>query len=236
MEIKLTQNKEFFNTYNVPKCDLTYIQDNEMLFPTELRFGKKYFKVGNGNKLIAFKVLAYAVFTRYISHSEIKGLSYFVQLPNSEEPQWIENFIKQDTTIFESKEAFFEHQVNGNCSIDLEWRIGRTAFTSLARAAVIGFYGRCWHWDNTTNRPHNDFYPRFEHLLVTKEGMVVYISKNACRCKDVCLTKTECVKNKLNGMVIEDFEEEDDEKEDLVINIKITTSKPKVHTLHFVEE
>lgn len=232
MNYELTQNKSIFSAYNTPKCDLTCIQDNEMLFPTELRFGKKYFKVGNGNKLIAFKVLAYAVFSRYISHHEIKGLSYFVQLPNSEEPQWIENFIKQDTPIFESKEAFFEHQVNGHCSVDLEWRIGRTAFTSLARAAVIGFYGKCWYWNTTTNRPHNDFYPRFEHLLVTKEGMKVCITKSGCGYKDVFLTQAECVKSKLNGMVIEDFE---DEEQELTINIKVTTSKAKVHTLHFVE-
>lgn len=234
MEIKLTQNKEFFNTYNTPKCQLTYITDSEILFPTELRFGKKYYKVGNCNKLVAFKVLAYAVYSRLTTHLKM-GLSFLVQLPNSE-PQWIEDFIGQKTTIFDSKEAFFEHQVSGHCSIDLEWRIGRTAFSSLARAAVIGFYGKGWHWDTTTNKPRNDFYPRFEHMLVTKEGMVVYISDKTCGYDNVSLSKTECVKNKLNGMVIEDFEEEDDEKEDLVINIEITTSKPKVHTLHFIEE
>jgi hypothetical protein len=231
MNYELTQNKSIFSAYNTPKCDLDYIGDNELLFPTELRFGKKYYKVGSGNKLIAFKILAYAVYSTHKYYKEM-GLSFLVQLPNSEEPQWIENFIKQDTTIFESKEAFFEHQVNGNCSIDLEWRIGRTAFTNLARAAVIGFYGKCWYWNTTTNRPQNDFYPRFEHLLVTKEGMKVYITKSGCGYKDVFLSQAECVKNKLNGMVIEDFEDE----EELTINIKVTTSKAKVHTLHFVEE
>lgn len=233
MNYELTQNRAIFNKYNTPKCNLYYIDDNEMLFPTELQFGKKYYKVEKGNKLVAFKILAYAVFTRYISHHEIKGLSYFVQLPNSE-PQWIEKFIQSDTAIFESKEAFLNHQVSGNCSIDLKWRIGRTAFTSLARAAVIGFYGKGWRWNTTTNRAHNDFYPRFEHLLVTKEGMKVYITKSGCGYKDVFLTKAECVKNQLNGMEIEDFEE--DEKGEVVVNINITTSKAKVHTLHFIED
>ena len=232
MQIKLTQNKDFFKGYNVPKCDLGYISDNELLFPTELRFGKKYYKVGNGNKLVAFKILAYSVYSHHKYYKEM-GLSFLVQLPNSE-PQWIEKFITEKTTIFESKEAFFEHQVNGHCSIDLEWRIGRTAFTSLARAAVIGFYGRCWHWSDKTNTPRNDFYPDFEHLLVTKEGMMVCISKKS-GIYETFLSKEDCVKNKLNGMEIEDFEEED-EKEDLVINIKITTTKAKVHTLHFIEE
>ena len=232
MEIKLTQNKEIFNAYNTPSCDLTYISDDEIKFPTELRFGKKYYKIGSGNKLIAFKVLAYAVYSRHTTYKEI-GLSFLVQLPNSES-QWIKDFIGEKTTIFESKEAFFEHQVSGHCSTDLEWRIGRTAFSSLARAAVIGFYGKGWYWNTTTNKPHNDFYPRFEHILVTKEGMIVCISNYTCGYNDTFINKTECVKNKLNGMVIEDFE--DEENEYLVINIEITSSKPKVHTLHFVEE
>lgn len=233
MEIKLTQNKEIFNTYNTPKCDLTYISDSDILFPTDLRFGKKYYKLDNTKKLVAFKVFAYAVYSRHTTYKKI-GLSFLVQLPNSE-PQWIEDFISQRDTIFDSKEAFFEHQVNGKCNIDLEWRIGRTAFSSLARAAVIGFYGKCWYWDTTTHNPQNEFYPRFEHLLVTKDGMSVCISKYTCGFNDTFISKTECVKKILNGMTIEDFEDED-EKENLVINIQITTSKPKVHTLHFVEE
>lgn len=226
MNIQLTQNTEIFNKHNVPTCDLTYICD-AVKFPRLLRFGVTYYKYYN-NKLVAFRILAYAV---YSHTNERVGLSFLVQLPNSK-PQWIEDFITEKTTIFDSKESFLTHQVYGNADTKIDWTIGRVVFSELARAAVIGFYGRCWSWDNDTNKPHNKFYPRFKRLFVTDEGMSVYIPAKTCgQFNDVFINREDCIKEKLNGMEIVEFAEEPME-----INIKIYPNAPRVHTLRFIEE
>lgn len=228
MNIQLTRNADIFDKYNVPTCDLTSICD-AVKFPRLLRFGVTYYKYYN-NKLVAFRILAYAVYSRLTTHEEV-GLSFLVQLPNSN-PQWIKNFITEKTTIFDSKESFLKHQVCGDADTKIDWCIGRIVFPELARAAVIGFYGRCWSWDNDTNRPHNKFYPRFKHFFVTDEGMSVYIPAKTCgQFNDVFLNHEDCVKDRLNGMEIVEFADEPME-----INIKIYPNTPKVHTLRFIEE
>lgn len=228
MNIQLTRNADIFDKYNVPTCDLTFIRDS-VLFPSRLRFGTTYYKYSNG-KLVAFRILAYAVYSHLTTYEKI-GLSFLVQLPNSD-PQWIEDFITENTTIFDSKESFLAHQVYGNADTKLDWEIGRFIFPKLARAAVIGFYGRCWSWNNDTNKPHNDFYPRFKHLFITDEGMSVYIPKKTCgQFNDVFVNHEDCVKDRLDGMEIVEFADEP-----LEINIKIYPNAPKVHTLRFIEE
>lgn len=228
MNIQLTRNADIFDKYNVPTCDLTSIRD-AVKFPRNLRFGTTYYKFYN-NKLVAFRILAYAVYSRLTTYEKV-GLTFLVQLPNNK-PQWIEDFITEKTTIFGSKESFLAHQVRGNADTKLDWNIGRLVFPELARAAVIGFYGRCWSWDNDTNKPHNEFYPRFTHLFITDEGMSVYIPKKTCgQFSDVFISHEDCVKDRLNGMEIVEFADEP-----LEINIKIYPNTPKVHTLRFIEE
>lgn len=230
MNIQLTQSTDIFKKYNVPTCSLTSISD-VLKFPRRLCFGTTYYKYSN-NKLVAFRILAYAVYSPLTTYEKV-GLSFLVQLPNSE-PQWIEDFITERTTIFDSKESFLTHQVYGNADTKLGWEIARSVFPELARAAVIGFYGRCWVWDNDTNKPINKFYPRFKHLFITDEGMFVYIpTKVSCLTYSVNIftSQEDCVKDKLNGMEIVEFSEEPME-----INIKIYPNTPKVHTLRFIEE
>lgn len=228
MNIQLTKNKTIFEKNNVPSCNLTSIRD-AVVFPLNLRFGATYYKYYK-NKLVAFRILAYAVYSRLTTYEKI-GLSFLVQLPNSD-PQWIEDFITEKTTIFDSKESFLTHQVYGNADTKLDWDNGRSVFPELARAAVFGFYGRCWSWDNVTNKPHNKFYPCFKHLLVTDNGMSVYIPKTTCgQFNEVFITQEDCVKDRLDGMEIVEFADEP-----LEINIKIYPNAPKVHTLRFIEE
>lgn len=227
MNIQLTRNADIFDKYNVPTCNLTNIRD-AVKFPRFLCFGETLYKYYN-EKLVAFRILAYAVYSRLTTDKV--GLSFLVQLPNSK-PQWIEDFITEKTIIFDSKESFLAHQVCGNADTKLGWDIGRMVFPELSRAAVIGFYGRCWAWDKNENKPHNEFYPHFTHLLITDEGMLVYISKNTCgQFSDVFLSQEDCVKDRLNGMEIVEFADEPME-----INIKIYPNAPKVHTLRFIEE
>lgn len=229
MNIQLTQSTEIFHKHNVPTCNLTSITD-VLKFPSRLCFGTTYYKYDN-NKLIAFRILAYAVHGNLLR--EKIGLSFLVQLPNSE-LQWIEDFITEKTTIFDSKESFLAHQVYGNADTKLGWEIGRLVFPELARAGVIGFYGRCWVWDNNTNKPINKFYPCFNRLFITDEGMFVCLPTKVTyltHTLSMFTNQEDCVKDKLNGMEIVEFSEEPME-----INIKIYPNAPKVHTLRFIEE
>ena len=232
MEIKLTKSTDLFESMSAPTCDLTYICDN-VLFPRCLHLGVTYYKLLN-NKLTAFRVLAYAVYSRLTTYEKV-GLSFLVQMPN-EKPQWIEDFLDKNTPVFISKEKFLKHQVTGSSNVDLDWYIGRGVFPELARAAVIGFYGRCWSWNNDTNAPKNDFYPRFNHFVVTKHisgnTLFVHINKKTCGVwNEVHLTKEECVKSKIDGIEIVEFADEPVE-----VNITILPSTKVVHTLRFIEE
>ena len=229
MNIQLTQSTEIFHKYNVPTCNLTSIAD-VLKFPRRLCFGTTYYKYSD-NKLVAFRILAYAVHSNLLG--EKIGLSFLVQLPNSE-PQWIKDFITEKTIIFDSKESFLAHQVYGNADTKLGWESGRLVFPELARVAVIGFYGRCWVWSNDANKPTNKFYPCFNRLFITDEGMFVCLPikvTHLTHSVNMFTNQEDCVKDKLDGMEIVEFSEEPME-----INIKIYPNTPKVHTLRFIEE
>lgn len=227
MNIQLTKGFEPFDTFGTPSCDLTFVRDN-ILFPRLLQFNRTYYKV-IGNKLTAFRVLAYAVYSKLTTYEKI-CLTYLVQLPN-ESPQWIENFIDQHSCVFNSKEDFMRHQITP-CNIKFEWKCGRMVFPTLARASVVGFCGLCYSWSNKQNRPINDFFPNFTRFMVTQDTLFVHIRAHTCGVDgEVFLTKEECVSNQLDGMEIDEFSDEPIE-----LSIAILPNKKVTHTLRFVED
>lgn len=172
MNIQLTKNFEPFDALNTPSCDISFVGDN-IRFPRLLQFNRTYYKK-IGNKLTAFRILAYAIYSKLTTYEKV-CLTYLVQLPN-EDPQWEEDFIDQHTCVFNSKEDFMRHQITP-CNINFDWQCGRIVFPTLARAAVIGFYGLCYSWSNSQNRPTNDFYPTFTRFMVVQDTLFVHIRK-----------------------------------------------------------
>lgn len=228
-----TQSLSIFEDLNVPSCDLQKIQSG-MRFPTKLQFEHIYYTYKN-NKLIAFKVLAYCVYSHLTTYEKV-GLSFLIQMPN-ERTKWIEDFLQCDTKVFDSVEAFMSHQVNGNGAISLGWDRACSALSEFTTTYVNStlqyktLEHKMWKWNNTAMYPTNTFMPYFKRCLFYKDNIYVYLPLK-CLGADMFLSKEECIKSRLNGMEIVEF---DEDKPTIKINIDITTNK-KIHTLRFLEE
>ena len=229
-----TKSLSIFNELNVPSCDLQKIQSG-MKFPTKLQFEHIYYTYKN-NKLIAFKVLAYCVYSRLTTYEKV-GLSFLVQMPN-ENAQWIEDFLQYDTMIFDSVDSFMSHQVYGNGNVSLGWEkacnvlteFTTTFYTNTLQCKTLEY--KLWKWSGIKMYPTNNFIPYFKRCLFYKDSIYVYFPMKSLGGDDCFLSKEECVKSRLNGMEIVDF---DEDKPTITINIDIKTNK-KIHTLRFLEE
>lgn len=226
MKIKITQNHELFNSMNAPSCDLTCIPCS-VTFPTHLCMGKIYYGMYN-NKLTAFKVLAYAVYSTLVYQLHI-GVSYLVQFPG-EKPKWINDFLKKDTRIFENKEDFLTHQINGRDYVDLHW-LNHGHLREISHNNAISLVGKCYAWNNTRLMPYNEFPPHMLRFMVIDDTLYVCVSKT-CGDGKVYLSKEECVADKLNNLDIVEFSNEPI----IEVNVNFATERKVVHTLRFIED
>lgn len=226
MKTTFTQSTKFFESISAPKVHTDHIGDG-IQFPRNLKFNRTYYKYEE-NKLVAFRVLAYA-YTCIRQSLDIYGLSFLVQFPN-QQPCWENSFLTTKSKIFNSPDDFIKHQTTGNCEVDLYWEIGRCVFSNLAYAAVIGPKGNVWLWSDTYNCPVNTFNASFTHFVVCEQGLFIGIPKSYCGDK-YYLSAEECIKDRLNGLEIVDFAEEP-----VKITINVLPNTPKIHTLRFIEE
>ncbi len=226
MKTTFTQSTNFFESISAPKVHADHICDG-IQFPRNLKFNRTYYKYEE-NKLVAFRVLAYA-YTCIHPSLDMYGLSFLVQFPN-QQPCWMNSFLTTKSKIFNSPDDFIKHQTTGNCEIDLYWEIGRCAFSNLAFAAVIGPKGSVWSWSDTYNCPVNNFNAKFNYFVVCEQGLFIGIPKSYGGDK-YYLSAEECIKDRLNGLEIVDFAEEP-----VKITINVLPNTPKIHTLRFIEE
>lgn len=226
MEIKITQNNELFDSMNAPSCDLETIPCS-VKFPTHLCMGKIYYGMYD-NKLTAFKILAYAVYSTYFHYQHI-GVSYLVQFPG-EEPRWIKDFLDVNTRIFESKEDFLAHQIKGNYNVDLHW-LSHVHLSEITHSNAICLVGKCYVWNKTRLMPYNEFLPLMLQFMVIDDTLYIRVSKTYSNDK-VYLTKEECVADNLNNLDIVEFADEP------IIEVKVNfaTERKVVHTLRFIED
>ena len=227
MKIELTHSADLFDKLQVPTCELEYITDT-FDFPRHLDFNRTYYKLYE-NKLLAFRILAYAVYSRLTTSQHI-GISFLVQFPN-EQPRWINDFLGKDSKIFESKEDFLEHQITGDKSVYLDWSCSTYVFRQLKGFNSISFEGKVYAWSNSRNCPTNNFKPTFTRFLVTQDTLFVQIKKYKSGYDKTYFTKEECVRDKIDGIEIVEFAEEPIE-----MNITILPNTKVTHTLRFIEE
>ena len=227
MKIELTHSAELFDKLQVPTCELEYIIDN-FDFPRHLEFNRTYYKFDE-NKLIAFRVLAYAVYSRLTTSQHI-GLSFLIQFPN-QQPRWINDYIGKYSKIFNSKEDFLNHQITGDKSVYLDWSCSTYVFRQLKGFNSISFEGMVYAWSNSRNCPTNNFKPTFTRFLVTQDTLFVQIKTYKSGYDKTYFTKEECVKDKIDGLEIVEFAEEPIE-----MNITILPNTKVTHTLRFIEE
>ena len=224
--IKITQNTEFFDNLNAPSCELSHISCS-VTFPTRLCMGKIYYRMYD-NKLTAFKILAYAVYSTFVYH-ERKGVSYLVQFPG-EEPKWIENFLIENTRIFENEGDFLTHQINGKGSVNLHW-LSNIHLREITCGSAISLEGKCYTWNEIRNMPFSDFRPKVLRFMVIDDTLYICVD-TTCSYGKVYLSKEECVADKLNNLEIVKFGNEPT----IEVKINVVPERKVVHTLRFIEE
>ena len=225
-----TQSMAIFNELQVPMCDSIESISCDIEFPRALEFKRTYYMYKN-NRLIAFRIVAYALFSRLTTYRKT-GLSFLVQTPN-EPIQWIEEFIKPNTKVFADVESFMEHQVTGKGNISLDWTMSPNMFPFLKDWHNISLKGKVWCWNDETKCPRNDFSPLFTSFLVYENNLFVLFPKQGFLSRDYYLSKEDCVKSRLDGMEIIDFDDSDTIFE---CEIQITSTRKKIHTLRFLDE
>ena len=187
-------------------------EDNSII--KNLDFGKTYYMFFK-DKLVAFKIRAFSV---------IKD-KYFIQTPNN--VMWVN---LRNYRLFNTKEEYFLY-LEGKCNpIVLE-----TTLIDLCNIpTIVNRWNHsmelrnCYKWDKGLGKPIKNTSYLYDVLFVGN-GFVIYYELF----EGSFDTYEQCVKANLNGMNVEDFDEEDGIPT-FTITIKAEI-KPKIHTLRFIE-
>lgn len=179
-----------------------------------LDFGRTYYIFYNNN-LIAFKIHAFSL---------VKEL-FLVQMPNCFKWLNLKNY-----RLFNTKEEYFLYLECMCNPIKIETTIidiSKFPYFKIRWSGASMELRNGYKWDKGHGKPFCDLSYVYDILLV-ESGFVIYY-----KLRENCFnTYEECVKHNLDGMVIEDFEEE---IPTITITFK-TETKPKIHTLRFIEE
>lgn len=179
-----------------------------------LEFGKTYYMY-HKDRLIAFKIRAFSV---------TKG-TYLLQTPNGLMWENLKYF-----RIFNKKEEYFFYLEKKCDPIVVEeqqiYLSKLPYFHSTYSSGGARLYN-AYEWCDGLGKPKEEISYVYDVLFVDN-GFVVYY-KLLSKCYD---TYEQCVQANLDGMLIEEFEEENE----TTITITIKTEKPKIHTLRFIED
>lgn len=191
----------------------------ELYIPCGFKYNKVYYTHNNKtNTLLAFKVL----FCLYSGFNNI----FVVQLPNGE-IKYIENFLK-DKYIFETPNDFFlfiegETEKGILCTYK---PFSKLPFYTIAYSGEFNII-QSWTWNLKSEVVKTRTF--IEYIMFNEDGLNFILNLR----NDEYKTKSECIKSKLNGMVIEDFN-----TTEIKIDITITKniSTPIIRTLTFIEK
>lgn len=218
--VNLTYSFTEFEKINAPTYNSRHI--GLMEYPSFLQFNKTYYRF-DIDKLTAFRVLAIA-----FERSDYNDYChYLVQLPN-QKPTWIRSFITKSSIVFANKTDVFDY-IGGNYNLNLNVKLWFGAKTFFERFENFdhnyNLYAE-WVWIETKNLPIKQI-SKVKHVVITEDSVNISIDLP----NNAFATREECVKNHLNGFIIEDFAEDPIE-----IEITILPNKPKIHTLRFIED
>jgi hypothetical protein len=222
MEVKFLSSESEFVRLGTPKFNSNHIGD--LRFPSHLKFNKTYYKLLS-NKLIAFRVLA-------ISIDDFE-VSYLIEMPK-QEPRWIKNFIDKNSIILSNRDDYYPY-IGGNKSVNVnrfeisDWK----RFTKLLyENGACDNYGnilRTWAVLKDSNQV-TAIISTIKYIVLNEDGIYINLSMhNGFR------TKEECLRHKLDGFIIEDFDDDDTQIE-VEIKVSIRPSKQIIRTIHIIEE
>lgn len=224
--VNLTYSFTEFEKINAPIYNSRHI--GLMEYPSFLQFNKTYYLFEN-DKLTAFRVLAIAF--KRSGYNDY--CCYLVQLPN-QKPTWIESFITKSSRVFANQTDMFDY-IGGNHQLDLNVKLWFNAknffeqfkkFDNNSNFLLDNNLHAEWVWDKTKKLPIKQI-SRVKHVVITEDSVNISIDLP----NGAFATREECVKNQLNGFIIEDFAEDPIE-----IEITILPNKPKIHILRFIED
>ena len=179
---------------------------------TNLIFGKTYYMY-YGSKLIAFKIQAFS----FINNE------YLVQTPNGYEWLYL-------SRVFNTKEEYFLY-LEGKCKpikLNTETPHNFDSFKYINKWTTNQYELKNsfkWSYKGKPEAEKSYVYD----VLYTENGFIIYYDIK----ERSYPSYEECLKYNVDGMEIIDFEEE------IIPTITITfktESKPKIHTLRFIEE
>lgn len=192
--------------------------------PSGFEFNKVYYKV-NGKALQGFKIRM-CILNR-------KGdcnypLYYLVEYSNGS-LEWKQDFLDNNTLLFESPNDFFEY-LNGYEELAIRIKISHLySFSRMGGNDYIRF-ARTWFWSSKDEKPMKK-YSNIRYMLLNEQGLIPILRTYSAL--NEYSSQEECMKEKMNGFVIEEFPQSEFS---FNINIEIKKNEPIVRTLKFVEE
>lgn len=216
-DVKITNDSSLYSNLIEIKENTKYVHTTFI----DIELNKVYYMVHNSS-LIAFKV----IMLNLLSHKK-----YLIQTPSTR--MWVN---LKECKLFSSKEHYFQYLENKALPLEFEFR--SFDFTNvihndkkLFKKDTIEFQYTnctCFQWSKVYNKPtYAD--TKLNVAILCEQGIFFNIVTD----EKVFMTYEECVKSVLDGMLVEEFGDEEEVK--ITINIS-TTKKPKIHTLRFIED
>lgn len=222
MEVKFLSSESEFVRLGAPMLNSNHLGD--LRFPSHLKFNKTYYKMLS-NQLVAFRILAIS-----IDNSQV---SYLIEMPK-QEARWIKVFIDKNSIILSNRDDYYSY-IGGNKSVNVnrieisDWK----RFTKLLyENGACDNYGnilRTWAVLKDSNQV-TAIISTIKYIVLNEDGIFINLSMhNGFRSKE------ECLSHKLDGFIIEDFEDDETQIE-VEIKVSIRQSKPIIRTIHIIEE
>lgn len=219
--VNVTFKQESFDNLGVPELETCSIPNIKI---PNLKLGKTYYKLTRKN-LEAFRLIAMAIKRNY-AHIE---LTYLVQTPNSN-LNWVDkDYINEKSVIFENYKdyiKYLEGNVEYNVNKSDEWYNPKTLLLNAeSYNEKREYFEHSWYIDSFSQAPKQTA-TIIKYFLILENSVEICLMQRDGNFN----TKEECIANQLNGVVIDDFEQEVQN-----ITINILPSKAVKKTLHVIE-
>lgn len=211
----------------IPNCPVLgemYISYTTLI-PTNIMFGHTYYHYNEEkNTLDAFKFLAFAI-TGDRNNAYTSCACQF-----GDRVVWIPNFVKkQYKNIFANKEDFFSNIGNGNRHANLQTEAIYCRIPEYHYNAAWGAKGLGFIWKNGT--PIASANNIMKHVVVNRDGLHIILNNEDSNGNKVYLSKEECIKDSLAGLVINDMVDAESNE----IHIEASNVKTERHTIRILE-
>lgn len=229
LKVTFTQNQTPYNELNVPTFNYKHSWFSKRYkFPFGLKFNQTYYKYENGG-LVAFRILAYTICDERKNDFDFP-LYFLVQLPNKP-LQWIKDFIKENTNVYNSADDYILSGGSNNVSLNwVNWHI--KFYTENVHNDTSFFAETFWTIkEGAVVKSHGQYCNRF---VATEDGFFANIANASIAIgnaeQGIYLDRMVAIKRLLQDMSITDFE-----NEPITIKMNVLDNTHKLLKIQFVE-